>query len=472
MILTPPACPFTVELNQSTRSSIDCQQILRFLPEKRCVVKGQWQDRTVLVKLFQHPTAARRHWQREKQGVESLVDAGIPTPELLYAGELTDHTPVLVFEFLPQAQNAAEYWQQCNSENEHLDLLKRLSLTIAQLHQQGIWQQDLHLGNFLLDADHVYTIDGDGIRGQAGPAPLAQASSKENLALFLAQISPQYDHLFPDVIATYTQQRRLDSADWQDVLTRQLPICRKKRRDSYVKKSFRTCSEFIRCRQRGQVTLYRRDAPPGLIQQLLDAPDQLIAQGKPLKLGNSATVVLLETKEGNWVVKRYNIKNLWHAVKRCLRPTRASVSWGNAHRLKISGISTPSAVAMVEKRFGGLRFTGYYVCEFTSAPDALSYFSSPQPSAEEKHQTAQQFADLFTIFHRLGIYHGDCKATNFLVEKTTPWVIDLDAMCEFNSREQFIRHYRRDRDRFLRNWDDQPELYRWFDRHLPETNDN
>jgi hypothetical protein len=82
-------------------------------------------------------------------------------------------------------------------------------------------------------------------------------------------------------------------------------------------------------------------------------------------------------------------------------------------------------------------------------------------------EAAQNFVVLFELFRKLGIHHGDCKATNFLLFDNAPCVLDLDAMGEPLSRQTFNRLFNADRRRFLQNWQSRPELQEWFDDQLP-----
>ncbi|MCK4502453.1 MAG: hypothetical protein KAU22_05415, partial [Desulfuromonadales bacterium] len=138
----------------------------------------------------------------------------------------------------------------------------------------------------------------------------------------------------------------------------------------------------------------------------------------------------------------------------------------NAQRLSISGIATPRPIAFIENRLGPLRLGAYFVCENITAPDALEYFSHQPLEKSIDSKVANNFIVLFNLLHKLGIYHRDCKATNFLIHQYQPWVIDLDAMREFRSRRAFLRRYKADRKRFLANWQAQPQLQQWFDRRL------
>ena len=143
----------------------------------------------------------------------------------------------------------------------------------------------------------------------------------------------------------------------------------------------------------------------------LQNPDAWVAKGAMLKDSNSATVVRVLMDGRPVVIKRNNIKNLRHWWRRCLRPTRSHVNWRNAHLLKISGITTPEPIAFTERRVGLFRLRGYYVCAFNDFPSAAQRYASQKPTARE----LAWFGELFTGLHLAQLYHGDLKASNFLV---------------------------------------------------------
>lgn len=460
--------PFTIALKSSGGdNSIRCVQLLRSLPGKRLVYKGFWQNRAVLVKLFIDAKSSLRHWSREKAGVDALKNARITTPELIFSGLLTDDLPVLVFDFLPEAVTALAVWDELATETDKRDFLRQLTSLLAVLHDQGLVQEDLHLENFLYSGEQLYAIDGDTISIVSNGAPLDSKSCTRNLALLFAQISPIFDDLLDDASRHYAKLRNLSHQKLMSGLSSTLPELRRTRRRKYVKKSYRTCSEFVRINGAGQVAISRRDVQGEVFNRLLDDPDAFMCNGETLKDGNTTTIVRVRSGHCDWVVKRYNIKNQWHVLSRCFRPTRAWLSWGNAHRLKISGIATPRAVAMIEKRIGPLRSTGYYVCDFVDKPRADVFFNDETVPLAIKEQAAKKFVLLFELFKKTGIYHGDCKAANFLPDRDLPWVLDLDAMRECSSNVRFKKLFQEDRKRFLLNWRLLPELQKWFDAHLP-----
>lgn len=460
------ALPCAIRLNDPTTDPvIQCEQLLRSLPGKRLVYKGLWRQRPVLVKLFLDRKRARRHWGREKDGAEALRRARVCSPAVLFAGQLDDGVHVLVFEFLPEAQTSLEVWNGLATLAERADFLRQLAGLLAVLHEAGLVQEDLHLENFLVSGQKLYAIDGDGICVQ-GSTPLDLNASSKNLALLFAQLPPACDPLVEEATLHYAQRRNLPGTPILGTIERALPQVRRWRRRKYVAKCYRSCSEFVRTRRGGQVAICRRDAQGGALEAFLNDPDAFMSRGELLKDGNSATVVRIRRDGIDWVVKRYNIKNPWHALSRCVRPTRAWVSWGNAHRLKISGIATPRAVALLEKRFGPLRSTGYYVSDFLDGDSAEDILRDERVSASLKERATAEFVGLFGLLSQLGIAHGDCKANNFLIRDQRLWVLDLDAMRESVFSGRAKRLYREDRQRFLKNWQSQPELLRWFDEHL------
>lgn len=459
--------PHTVHINDTDNTQLVCEEPLRVLPKKRIVCRGHWQQQPVVVKLFLDKKHAKRHARREETGSRALEAANIKTPVLLYSGQLNDKTPVLIFEELPESQTALHLWQNLNNNGERQEFLSQLLLELANHHQAGLLQKDLHLGNFLYSQQHWYTIDGDAVDSRSTGTALNIEKSLANLALFFAQLAPRFDNLFEPALREYASQRQFDLTTLHQSLLKKLAHERQQRRHKYIKKSYRSCSEFVRQNSFRRVAIYRRDADPDRIQQLLANPDKLITKGEILKDGNSATVARISHPDGDWVIKRYNIKNILHGLKRCLRPSRAWTSWGNTQRLNISGMATPQAFAMIENRIGPFRLGAYYICDHVIAPDALEYFQSIPQEQSIECVASRNFISLFKRLHQLGIHHGDCKATNFLVQENQPCVIDLDAMREFSSRKRFLRAYQVDRERFLRNWQAMPELQHWFDERLP-----
>jgi len=160
------------------------------------------------------------------------------------------------------------------------------------------------------------------------------------------------------------------------------------------------------------------------------------------------------------VVKRYNIKGFWHALKRCSRATRAARSWRNAHRLLMLGIETPMPVALLEKRFGPFRSTSYFVNEYLEGPRAIDFFRSR--GGAHKDAVASRIVWILKRLKEERISHGDMKATNIIIHGLEPSLVDLDAMRAHSSQRRFVAAHRKDVKRFMKNWADFPEVRELF----------
>lgn len=436
-----------------------CRKIFRLLPGKRLVALGECDNESAVIKVFLG-RANCRHLTKERQGVEAIAGAGVRTPELKWVGELEDgNGRVLAFEYLKDAVGLDDLWQGSSSEGERIDILSRIVITMARLHNAGICQQDIHLANFLLCKDKLHTIDGGGIETKFQGENLSESRSLANLALFFAQFYARHDELVKIVFPAYEVTRNWEShSSRNDRLLVEIQKRRSTRKKHYLDKTVRECTRFVCTSDLYSYQVCERSAYTKPMQQLLSDPDALIERGKLLKNGKSSTVALVEVSGKLLVIKRYNIKNFWHGIKRVFRRSRAWISWCNAHRMEFLGIPAMKPVAMMEKRYGPLCFTAYFVSEFVDAPDAIKCLAKKdQPNGE-----MEQIAALLKDMSEAKISHGDLKATNFLMAATGPVIIDLDGMKEHKSEHSFHRAFGKDLRRFLDNWVEYPDLSNQF----------
>ncbi len=435
------------ELTLAGGETLVCTQILRLLPGKRVVMRGRWKGRAVLVKLLRDSVSGRRAARRELAGHGVLRAAKIPTPELLFSDRCNDRGHVLVFEFLQQAQCLGDLWRsRMEIAGACLDL-------IARLHRAGCRHTDLHLDNFLLADDRLYVIDAASVERRANGGGGYGKWQRENVALFLAQFPPLRRKALLDSLAQHYAEAAADPR-----LEVAVEKCWRHRKSRYLKKCLRTCSEFSTLSYWRRAAVWKRDFHCDELTSFLHDPDAWVESGLLLKNGKTATVVRVRMGKRQVVIKRNNIKNLFHWLRRCLRTTRCRRNWHNAHLLAINGIATPEPIAFVEERWGPFRFRGYYVCVFDDAPSAAQKYLSQQPTERE----LANFRELFTAMRLARLYHGDCKSSNFLIGEDHIALIDLDSITECRSKKMTNRLLKRSRRRFLKNWRNDPKKMKRF----------
>jgi len=464
-----PVLPLSLELADAAGpAQLQLLSLLRVLPGQRYVGAGVWRGRPVLAKLLVGSKAAR-HFQRELQGVRLLAEQGLTTPLLLADGLKEGEGGWLLFELLEGAESLGDAWKQV----EHLPLLADEQVAvlaealgaIAQLHSKGLWQEDLHLDNLLRHDGQLYLIDGAGIRAETPGQPLSRQKVLENLGVFFAQL-PKSLAPFNEELLVHYLLGNAEHALPMEALQKQIDKVQAWRLKDFLEKVGRECSLFSVRRGAFGLRAIRRDEEAAMVP-VLDQADALLDRGHLYKTGGAASVGKVEVSHRTLVIKRYNIKNFAHWLKRFWRPSRAWHSWREGHRLAFLGIATPQPLALLEKRFLWLRRGAYLVTEHLSGPDIIERFAPYVESGEAPESELLALERLFADLIRERISHGDFKGHNLFWQRDRWALIDLDSMCQHRTQASFAPAYARDRARFMRNWPQDSALYRVIDERLP-----
>jgi len=464
-ITNPWALPFDVKLPQGRGGPglLHCQEALRSRPGKRLACSGLWEDRRVFVKLFAAGTSGRRHWRKEVHGLKAMHEREVPAPELLYAGALKRGGPfVVVCEFFDSGTTFERAWKEADPP-QRARLLTALLALVAQQHAQGLLHRDPHLGNFLATDTGLRVLDaGDVVRHKG---PVTGHAALANLGLLLAQFPALQDAESIRLADAYTPcDTPLDKGQLRR-LRRNIVAARRHRRREYLEKVYRDCSDFMVKKGLRLRMACERVAYGDQMRALLDDPDRHMAEHaqRMIKDGSSSTVAVVDVDNRRLVVKRYNIKGWHHALSRALRRTRADISWHNTHALLFEGLSTPRPVAFLERRWGPLRGTSYLVLEYVAGPTCQEYFRYADVERAREQGVIERLVEMLANLAALGIRHGDMKATNIILSRGRPVLLDVDAL----RLGQGVggTHYR-DARRFLANWASTPRVQALFERRL------
>lgn len=428
--------PFDLALASVERGPfvLHCEQVLRLLPARRLVAKVAWQNSPAVLKLF-FDDAAERYFARELAGLAKLSQAGIATPDILARLNLLGGACGLLLSYLPAAETV--HWQ----DTAGIEAAARL---LADLHGQGVWQDDLHLDNFLKSGNEVFAIDGDGVR--SARAPLGEKPGFDNLGMLLAQRPPAADDAIERIGRVYCERRGWSLSDERlSRLAVAVATRRRQRVRRYLVKVQRDCTEFAVTRTFRQYRVCVRERMTPELLSILEAPELSMSAGARMKTGNSATVVRVTISPRESVVlKRYNVKNVLHGLRRAFKPrARFRRAWINGQRLRFLGIPTAHPLALLEKRAGPWRGVAYLVAEDLGNLDLLTEVGRDGLS----DRRCAQVTEIFVNLQRAGLTHSDTKASNFIVSDDRVFLIDLDAMVEGTKRRK------KDLARFLQNWE-------------------
>ncbi len=439
--------------------SLELLKVFRILPEKRVVALARWRGQRVLAKLFFARLRWPQHLQREIDGIHAIVAAGIATPAMLATGTSVDGgTGVLLLQYIENSETVGQRWERAPQAEREI-LLRKVVTLIADCHGRGLLQKDIHLDNFLLSADVLYLLDAAAVSVHTGePHGVDGVRSLQNLALLFAQFPVHNDAQVPALYELYRSLRpHTELSTDPCMFSALLQQNRLARLRVVLDKLYRETSAHACIQKRDRFVVYRRSLESPQLQEFLQAPDDFITRGRLLKKGNSSTVALVQIAGRDYVLKRYNIKSFWHGLRRALRPSRAWVSWRNAHMLEMLGVATPQPLLMMERRCGALRREAYFLSEFVAGEDVLRYLAKEPINSAAWERVLAQFGQLFQVMRDYHIVHGDMKATNFISTADALIVLDLDAMRKEPDKERFRNAFGKDLQRFIANWQDKPE---------------
>jgi len=432
--------------------TINCYELLRIVPKKRLVLKGKHLNKNVIIKLFIHPSRAKKHWQKECQGTDLLKNKQILSPETIARGLSDEGVYFIIFEYI-EGQSLAEYWK-AQAQTDREEIIKQMLPLLYQHHQQGLAHQDLHYGNFFLADKNrdIYTLDGEEVK--ENHAPLNISDRLANLTLFLAQTFDLSKAFCIECLDNYIALASLEiNKQERNSFWKKIKITQQQRIDQYLKKILRDCTEVIFKQQKNGYSLCRRECHSQAIQQLLDQPEDFFQDRNSvyLKQGNTCTVKSVLVDNQRYVIKRYNPKGLVYNLSHIGQTSRAKKSWVNAHLLRFMSILTPEPIALIEQQIAMGQYYRYFISKQIDAPNSWTFFCDNPLTG---HGIIAD--ELLSIFNKLGEYyitHGDLKGSNFLIQKSQSWLIDLDGMKQHKTRQSYNKNWLKDKQRFLENWE-------------------
>lgn len=200
------------------------------------------------------------------------------------------------------------------------------------------------------------------------------------------------------------------------------------------------------------------------IMELVHRLDSIINQADvTLKNDHTSTVVVVTVGKQKWVIKRSNTKGLLHAVRRAFQTSRALHNWRNANTLKKCQILSVTPIAMVEERYGILKGRSYFICDYIHAKDALHFFACGAKPSPHWHEVSQNICEMIKKLERNQLSHRDLNLSNILIKDKQPVLIDLDAMRQYRMPFWAKRAAKKERKRFMENWQEAPNVDRFVE---------
>lgn len=440
------------------------EKVLRIVPTKRLVVYGKWNDKPAVAKLFFDKHQAQQRVEREIKGIAILQNNKIPTPSILHHGIADERIEVLISEYIPDAKNLETIWEETKNPEIPPQELYNAMVELATHHVLGVIQHDLHLGNFLITEKMTYTLDGACIIQDKQLLP--KKASINNVALFLSQLGIGCEVVQEKLFKHYAKSRGwLIKRDDIDEVFSQIKNWNTIRWSAYSKKIFRSSTGFTSFNKNGFYGVFNRAYINEEFSEILENPDSAFTHPTAviLKNGRSATVVKITINQREIIVKRHNMKHVFHQLRRYVRTTRALKVWRLANKLNLFAIPVAKPIGFLEKRFMGLHSRSYYFSECLEGVALGDFVRQYRHDEVRIANVAAKITTLLKNITKLKIAHGDLKETNILLTKNDdPILIDFDAAAEHSSVTRLKQAWKRDINRLLKNFHNEPIVAKKF----------
>lgn len=201
------------------------------------------------------------------------------------------------------------------------------------------------------------------------------------------------------------------------------------------------------------------ELPTNELKHILNNIEDYALQGETLKNDVATTIVKIAP---NLIIKRFNQRNFFYNLTHIFQPNRAVRCWKNARLLLSLNLATPKPIATIEYKPAGRRLPSYYVMQHIDGTPLDVYFSTTRDKTKQLY-FANKIIDIFMQLKHHHIRHRDVKADNFFVVGENIFLLDLDNMKKLSRIKYFLTNaWDKDKKRFLRNWQDQPEIQQLF----------
>jgi len=357
--------------------------------------------------------------QAEWDAARFLAAAGLPVPPALAVGVQRRRgmidTSFYAARFLERMRPADVVLPELGPEDRRF-VLERLAVLIHLVHDADFDHRDLHAGNVLVGAGSGAVCElaiTDLHRSRHG-RPVGETARRQALASWLHSLRGLLDPPARRAwIATYLGAVRASEADaWFADVEARIGRLEQVRRRSRGKRCFRESTVYT-LDVGGGWGARRRDLPLARLDAVLAAHAEASTPGRPGFVKRSRRGVV--TRHGGIVVKERRSAGLLARLRDRVLPRRHAAGYRNAHVLDVLRVGTARPLAHVRRH--GSSWTLYEDLGALPRLDVLARELYTRGARAEQVRLREATALWLGRLHREGIYHGDLKGVNVLVER-------------------------------------------------------
>jgi len=388
------------------------------------------------LKYLAVPSKARREWEIARRALRK----GIPTSMPLAMAERRTGRFLRDAFLITQAIIPSSPLIELFPEGGHGDLLAYAARLIKGMHDAGLFHQDLHAGNILVESKEkeLYIID---LHRSRFVRRLSKQRRLWNLAQFFYSLKGS---LSPEDKEAFLQQYDKEKLTFQDGFAEGLQkidrleerLYRRHMR-SRTKRCLKDSGGFYIAQDDSWRIWARRGWESQALLKLIKKHQNIVAKDTAglIKNDRRSAISLFNYMKTRICVKEYRYQGGLGRIKDCFRRSKARRGWLMGNGLVVRGIGGIVPQALLERRRRGFPQDAFLIMETPSGYVELDRYmvetfgASPHKGAKKSAFLAA-LAGFLTELYLLKIAHGDLKTCNIMVrEEHDGWkfgLVDMD----------------------------------------------
>lgn len=392
------------------------------------------------------PSKAYAEWNN----MLKMFKQGLPVPRPLARGEKRSHLFLReAYLFTTAIEGAVSLSDMAAGKPpllHKITISENAARLVSETHKKGFFFRDLHAGNILIfpgsaDKYRMCLVDfhkawhtrwvplwmrARDLAQLKNSLTVSQTGQLRFLKSYL-----RHSNLCADCLSSFSRNiDRKAERMWNTHLK------------SRTKRCLKESTEFS-VNTRDTYTMYRhRFYPEALIDTLLEnyhtvSRDHLMILKKTPKETVSLLSATYDGEAYRVVIKESLFNTFFARLRNSIFRSRARRNWIGTKALRVRGISTPDALALLEYRAGVLMRRTLLLTRYVEQSHELNEYvlmrynrTLSEAELRRKKRFIAALAGLIRDMHQKGIYHADLKSNNILVrEEGDAWklsVIDLD----------------------------------------------
>lgn len=393
------------------------------------------QDFTGGWKYLVVPSKARKEWQMAQQ----VLAQGIPTPVPLAMAERRKGWFLQDALLINQAISPSCPLIELIPARGDKELFFQAARLLREVHEAGLFHQDLHAGNILVEMDskNLYLID---LHRSRFLRSVSRRRRIWNLAQFFyslqAWLTPEAKKAF---LQQYDEEDILIKGKFEQELKeieRQEQRLHRRHMRSRTKRCLKESGGFYVATEQGCQIWGRRGWKPQGLLKIVTRHRDIVARSKEglIKVDRRTAITLFNYKETRLCVKEYRYQGPWQRWKEFFRRSKGRKGWLMGNGLVVRSVAAIIPQALLEKRRRGLLQEAFLIMETPPGYVELDRYLVMAFQAQRDDTRREAFLDAFAGFmahlYLQGIVHRDLKTCNIMVrEESDTWhfgLVDMD----------------------------------------------